>query len=289
MNLFDKITPAPKLGTLAEGCERIRRPFVRIQNLNDRGPGAERERSAFWHGRAWIGRRLNQERARIEWAFGRKARSFHFKLVFGDYDRGLQLIAGFPFLFDLYLSFPQAVRVKKSWETGIAIHNQALWIYPASWCNEWNSQDPWYRCAKAFHFPWELEWRRTELLSHDLKQVLWSEDYGRRDRLIANSARDAAQNLASRRYLYRYTLRSGQLQITWANVYPERRYYRARWWPLIPRKYVDTSINVQFDKEIGEGVNTYKGGVIGTGEDMLPGETCELTLLRMEATRKFDR
>jgi len=44
---------------------------------------------------------------------------------------------------------------------------------------------------------------------------------------------------------------------------------------------------VKFSDEVGERTGSWKGGVIGTGSEMRPGESPEQCLRRMERERKF--
>lgn len=90
---------------------------------------------------------------------------------------------------------------------------------------------------------------------------------------------------------YRYTLRSGEVQERTAKYYVEEREWRWRiFHPVaIGPKKVQRSISVKFDKEVGEGTGSWKGGCVGCGYEMLPGETPEQTLRRMEKERKFSR
>ena len=87
---------------------------------------------------------------------------------------------------------------------------------------------------------------------------------------------------------YRYTLNSGEVQERIATVYVERREYRQiwlKWCPLFGR--LRCAIEFSFDGEVGERTGSWKGGVIGSGENMLPGETVEQCFRRMERERKF--
>jgi hypothetical protein len=58
-----------------------------------------------------------------------------------------------------------------------------------------------------------------------------------------------------------------------------------RWCPW--KKMVHTSIDVKFDGEVGERTGSWKGGTIGCSYEMLPHETPENTLRRMESEREF--
>ena len=60
-----------------------------------------------------------------------------------------------------------------------------------------------------------------------------------------------------------------------------------KWFPFIKRYW--TSIDVRFDNEIGEGVDTWKGGCTGCSYNLLEDETPEQCLRRMEIERKFER
>ena len=87
---------------------------------------------------------------------------------------------------------------------------------------------------------------------------------------------------------YRYTLRSGEVQVRTATVYVDRMQCRQKWlkwtsWFAMNRQ----SIDVHFSDEIGERTGSWKGGVVGCGCTMLPGETALDTLRRMERERVF--
>lgn len=87
---------------------------------------------------------------------------------------------------------------------------------------------------------------------------------------------------------YRYVLRSGEVQDRKATIIEERwthgRHILSRLgWP----SQVKHSIYVEFDGEVGEESGSWKGGTIGCGYDMLPGEEPVDTLRRMEREREF--
>jgi hypothetical protein len=87
---------------------------------------------------------------------------------------------------------------------------------------------------------------------------------------------------------YRYTLRSGEVQERTATIHVERGEWRRKflkWCPWFAM--VRTSIDITFSDEVGEHTGSWKGGCIGTGYDMKPGETAEQCLRRMESERKF--
>jgi hypothetical protein len=89
-------------------------------------------------------------------------------------------------------------------------------------------------------------------------------------------------------YPYTYTLRNGTVQERTATISKRRhvmtyRAFKRIGWP----KWIKESIDVQFSDEVGERSGSWKGGTIGCGYEMRPGETMEQTLRRMERERKF--
>jgi hypothetical protein len=87
---------------------------------------------------------------------------------------------------------------------------------------------------------------------------------------------------------YQYILRRGEVQNRIATVYVERRAWRPKWftWTGLFEKERQ-NIDVAFDDEVGERAGSWKGGTVGCGWEMLPGESPEKTLRRMERERVF--
>lgn len=85
-------------------------------------------------------------------------------------------------------------------------------------------------------------------------------------------------------HTYTYTLRSGELQKRTAFVREESRLWVRPWFPY---RRLEKSISVDFDDEVGERTGSWKGGVMGCGYEMKPGETAQETLRRMERERLF--
>ena len=87
-------------------------------------------------------------------------------------------------------------------------------------------------------------------------------------------------------YPYTYVLANGCRQTPTATFHA----VRMTWWrPWLPFFRSRNYIHVEFDSEVGEGVNSWKGGTIGCGYDMKRGETARQALRRMERERKFNR
>lgn len=139
----------------------------------------------------------------------------------------------------------------------------------------------WGDHCKIVHMPWSYDHCRTEIMLNNgwfVPYEGWSNIPEPQDRFRVVLP-------------YRYALQSGEVQDREATVTVERRAWcwRARpfRWFRWPSK-VRTSIVVQFNDEVGEGTGSWKGGCVGCGYDLLPGESPEACLRRMEE-RKFER
>ena len=89
-------------------------------------------------------------------------------------------------------------------------------------------------------------------------------------------------------YPYRYVLRNGTVQNRTAAIYVKRRAWRPKWfcWTSLFEKQRQ-SISVEFSDEVGEQTGSWKGGCIGCEWEMLPNESPEQSLRRMEKERVF--
>lgn len=85
-------------------------------------------------------------------------------------------------------------------------------------------------------------------------------------------------------HVYRYLLRSGEVQVRQATIKAEQRLWTRPW---LPWKRVSRSIDVDFDKEVGERTGSWKGGVMGCSYEMQPHESPRMALRRMEQYRRF--
>lgn len=137
----------------------------------------------------------------------------------------------------------------------------------------------WGDYCKFWHMPWEWKHFRTDVRRPDGSWATRVQSYEKGE----PDGREVST------LPYRYVLRSGEVQERTATVYVERMEWRrkwTRWLPLFAK--VRTSIDVAFNDEVGERTGSWKGGCIGCGWNMLPGETAEQTLRRMERERVFD-
>lgn len=183
-----------------------------------------------------------------------------------------------------------------------AIHFFCLWITlwstdnpPAEMMDSWGFQYDhemayirltWGSRGKFLYMPWAWDHCLTEIMLADNTFVPY-EVYKLRS--IERSPEPA--DLYRQTFPYHYLLKNGDIQYRQATITVERRTWCWRAWPFSsfrwPRKTI-TSIHVEFNNEVGERSGSWKGGTIGCGWDLLPGESPEQCLRRMEAERKFN-
>jgi hypothetical protein len=140
-----------------------------------------------------------------------------------------------------------------------------------------------------FYIPYiAMEFVGTEHLMKDdswylEKKLRFStEEYREQEKFIT-------ENKKYETFDYDYKLNSGEVQHHKATVSTARRTWRRKWFGWLSKlNFVKTTIEVEFADEVGERAGSWKGGCIGTSHVMLPGETPEQTLRRMEANRRFD-
>lgn len=151
----------------------------------------------------------------------------------------------------------------------------------------------WGPHCKIVHLPWEFDHVKTEVLRPDGTWVPYVGSWEIGPLRIVN---DRGATLGGKEpdgrwqetYDYTYTLKSGEVQHRKATIYVERMEWRWRclkWLPLFAKKR--QSITVEFDAEVGERTGSWKGGVMGTGYTMLPGESPLETLRRMELEHRM--
>ena len=146
------------------------------------------------------------------------------------------------------------------------------------WCTPNTIFFHWGDKLKSWHFPF-LSW---EFISHEIldKQGEWTNAHG----IYGDDRLSIAQ---SEVHPYTYTLRSGKVQNVGATCTMERWIHHRKWFPWSKRESV--SLQVEFSAEVGEGTGSWKGGTVGCGYDILPGESMLDCLCRMKRERKFNR
>lgn len=143
----------------------------------------------------------------------------------------------------------------------------------------------WSKATKVLWYPWTWDfYKRWELVAGE------SYCQGRDFWIEVPRAMPHGQIATKSAAPYAYKLRSGEVQNVTATYYVSHQEWRWRWlqWTPWPRKTA-TSISVSFSEEVGEGRGSWKGGTVGCGYDMLPGESALECLRRMERERTFSR
>lgn len=165
-----------------------------------------------------------------------------------------------PFL-DRYVREP--AEIMDQWR--VYAMERSIWFWWGSW-------------HRVLHLPWEMNHLKVEILRPD-------GTWGRQVQSYDIGEPDGRQIWT---LPYRYVCRSGEVQDAKATVYVERREWRWRsmmWCPLTAK--VRKSIDITFDREMGDRAGSWKGGCISTGYDMKPGESVEQAVLRMQQEYSF--
>lgn len=134
----------------------------------------------------------------------------------------------------------------------------------------------WGLRRKSWDWPWA--WHtiayETQLVDGSWRELDW----------------ESRQSLAyTERWPYRYVLRNGKVQLRTATVTKRRHVltwlaFKRIGWP----RWIKERIDIEFDDEVGEQSGSWKGGCIGCSYDLLPGESLEQALRRMERERVFN-
>jgi hypothetical protein len=142
--------------------------------------------------------------------------------------------------------------------------------------------------TKHIYLPWSYDWVRT---SRMLKDGTWLHER-KGDRKIGIDhdwwSETTQAKLWKETHDYYYFLNNGDIQERKATIKVEEREWRPTWfrWTKL-FAHVRTTIDIEFDEEVGERSGSWKGGTIGCSWDLRPNETPFKALRRMENERKF--
>ena len=84
---------------------------------------------------------------------------------------------------------------------------------------------------------------------------------------------------------YTYTLKNGTVQERTATCTIEKRKWHRKWFPFFTKTV--QVIDIEFNDEVGERSGSWKGGTLGCSYEMLPDDTIETCLRRMERERSM--
>lgn len=150
--------------------------------------------------------------------------------------------------------------------------------------------------TKAIYMPWDMVHVRWSVLLKDgnyWHETAWTRKTEKQLPKIKPYVGSVVDEFRYQEtFDYTYTLRSGEIQRVTATCGLEEREWRWRWfkWFRVPGTYtIRRSIDIDFSEEVGEERGSWKGGTIGCGYELLPGESIEQCLRRMEKERRFER
>ncbi len=196
------------------------------------------------------------------------------------------------FGFFLHLPGPRLAIITKRGVKHYGEHR--TWGFTAFFRDNMGLHLHWNACTKVLWWPWNWDHHRIEVRRADGSWVPYVPEWESCPLRLDNGDIRAPKREPDGRevflFNYAYTLKSGEVQRRKAKVHVERMFHRRRWmkWTAVGER-CHQYIDFRFDGEVGEDSGSWKGGVIGTSETMLPGETAEQTFRRMERTRKFGR
>lgn len=161
---------------------------------------------------------------------------------------------------------------------GIAIHNSVLWVYRGGKYKDGQTSEKYWA--------WDLPFFSYTFKGHwiENKAGEWVKMRDKHD--SAPQPYEFRQEEARvEKHQYKYIRDSGEIQDRVATCTHEKRKWHRKWFPFLTmeRRVVD----VEFDKKIGERVNSWKGGCIGCSWELLHDESIADGIRRMEKERKF--
>jgi len=211
---------------------------------------------------------------------------FDIDFFAGDCSDGLSFTFGLVFV-RIYLTFYGILPRKwtkdrtQARETGFYFFQNSFIFYIWKLEHESKSDGSHAIVDVYYHFPWDWKHHRTSVFTEDGLMVKRSDGeykppYSDKRKVYVES--------------YQYLLNSGVIQVRIATFYVDEMEWRRKflkWTPMFNK--VKRSIWVDFDDEVGEGTGSWKGGTMGCGYNLNPGETPTECLRRMEKNRKFKR
>jgi len=167
---------------------------------------------------------------------------------------------------------------------GIQIHDNTLWIMKGGEGNMngggkwWTWDIPYFTKVHVRH---DVECDIGEDGVPDIRMISYDKLNHRKDYLPLE------QNEYVNKHHYVYTDSYDGKKVN-ATYWVEEREWRPKWFLKVDKwKQVKRYIEIVFDKGVGSEKESWKGGVIGCSYDLLPGETPEECIKRMEREKKF--
>jgi len=172
-------------------------------------------------------------------------------------------------------------------EYGIAIHDSTFWLYKGGNGNLGGGTKWW---------TWNLPFFTWEHIRTDVECDMGDSEIGEMLRLLPVESlkydRDGNRiplykNMFVRVYKYDYT-DSYDGSVVPCVFWVEEMEWRRKWFKWSKKfSKVKRYIEIEFFGEVGKDKGSWKGGCVGCGYDLLPGETPKECIKRMERLRKF--
>lgn len=246
----------------------------------------------------WFERNRRGWEARFDWAEVTGGLGLGLGLRLGDEDSAMHVHLGWP---NVYFRLPP-VRPSRRGRWGFSLFENSI-----HW--DWGRRDEAFgddQNGGIIHLPWEFDFHRC---SHLLADGTWRHETSAKQLAVnrqgfeaASAYREECWAARDRRWqdrtIYCHRLsrsseageKAGDVQVVIATFSVVEYEHRRRWlrWTRLGAK-VRRSIDVEFSGEVGSRAGSWKGGTIGCGYEMAPGESPIDTLRRMERDRSFDR
>lgn len=154
---------------------------------------------------------------------------------------------------------------------GFTFADGALHTYFGAQTHEWPGSK-----SKVFFLPWR-QWRHVRHSYYDMDGDLFAH--------VPDRDFDAKEKLQTACPVLQFDFLDFDGERITATTRIEEREWRLgegwfRWLSLFRRNMVRRSLSIKFDKETGPEKGSWKGGTMGTGIDMLPGELHEAAFRR---------
>lgn len=228
--------------------------------------------------------RINRESIDFKWGYFAPRAGFELILNRGTYfDTRYAINFAFGWgKFMVYLPF--RTKLEEGCDMpryGFAIHNDTFWIYKGGDYEDGQCQNQWISWYLPF-FSWEFDghWIMDK---HRVMVRMGRESLNNLDGLCSYDFR--IQHAYKETHPYTYTLKNGTVQNRTATCTIEKRKWHRKWFPFLTKE--SQTIDIEFNDEVGERTGTWKGGTLGCGYEMLPNDTIETCLRRMEKEREF--
>ena len=221
--------------------------------------------------------RINTDSIDFNWGYFAPRFGFELMLHRGSYFNQHWAISFCLIWGKVFIRLPFKTSIEESCDPpqyGIQIHNDTFWLHLGGPMDESSNQ-----CNSKW-ITWYLPWFSWNFDGHHVWDgKKWVEPAKGEYEAPYSDGRIVEQ------HPYTYTLNNGEIQNRTATIYKERRKWHRKWFPI--SKKIIESIDVKFDKEVGERTGTWKGGTVGCGYDLLPNESMLSALRRMESERRF--